>query len=126
MNKITEALSQYFTEKQIQAMKDAWRYGQWGDCEILFPGTDTESWALGACTNDIKSGGNFSGRQISGILSGISKVISKNTAGSLVENIPDWWGDGTGDMIFFNFEKFGYDNTSDAWKAFTEWSKSND
>lgn len=123
MNKITETLAQFFTDKQIQAMKDAWRYGQWGDCEIAFPGTEGDSWALGACTNDIKNGKNFTGRQVSGILSGISKRISETQCG-LVENIPDWWGDGSGDMIFFNYEKFGYDNSSTAWDAFNEWSKS--
>ena len=73
MNKITEKLSEIFNEKQIQAMKDAWRYGQWGDCEILFNGENENSWALGACTNDIKVAKHFTGRQISGIMSGISK-----------------------------------------------------
>ena len=124
MNKITERLSSIFTEKQIQAMKDAWRYGKWGDCEITFIGEKEDSIAIGACTNDIKIGGNFTGRQISGIMSGISKkIVDTNT--NLVENIPDWWGDGTGDMIFFNCEAFGYDNSTDAWKDFDEWSMSN-
>lgn len=124
MNKITEKLSEIFNEKQIQAMKDAWRYGQWGDCEILFNGENENSWALGACTNDIKVAKHFTGRQISGIMSGISKKIAE-TKTNLVENIPDWWGDGTGDMIFFNYEAFGFENSSVAWDAFNEWSKSN-
>ena len=125
MNNITEKLSEIFNEKQIQAMKDAWRYGQWGDCEILFNGENENSWALGACTNDIKVAKHFTGRQISGIMSGISKKIAE-TKTNLVENIPNWWGDGTGDMIFFNYEAFEFENSSIAWDAFNEWSKSND
>ena len=122
MNKITEKLSKFFTEKQIQAMKDAWKYGQWGDCMIIFPGQSVDQLALGACTNDIKEGGHFSGRQISGILCSISKVIKKTNADSLVDNIPDWWEDGSGDMIFFNIDKFGFVNSSEAWDEFDKWS----
>lgn len=118
-NNITTVLSKYFTEKQIEALKDAWKYGSWGDCEIRFGNDDEDSWALGACTNDIKRGGRFTGRQISGIVSGISKVNN-----NLVECISDWWGDGSGDMVFFNYGLLGYDNSSDAWKAFNEWSNS--
>lgn len=124
MNKITETLSKIFNEKQIQAMKDAWRCGAWGDSEVNFGGED-DAWGLGACTNDIKDGGNFSGRQISGIVSGISKKIDE-TGTNMVACFPDWWGDGSGDMIFFNTEALGYNNSTDGWKALDEWSKSND
>ena len=121
MNKITEELSKFFTEKQIQAMKDAWKYGQWGDCSITFYGDDHDSYAFGACTNDIKQGGHFSGRQISGILGGISRNI-KNKNCNLVENISDWWEDGSGDMIFFNVNAFDLSETTDAWDEFNKWS----
>ena len=121
MNKITEKLSKFFTEKQIQAMKDAWKYGQWGDCEITFYGSFDEAYAYGACTNDIKKGGHFTGRQVSGILGGISKNI-KNKNCNLVENIPDWWGDGSGDMIFFNVHAFGFNDKDNAWDEFNKWS----
>ena len=121
MNKITEELSKFFTEKQIQAMKDAWKYGSWGDCDIMFYGDDHNSYAFGACTNDIKNGDHFSGRQISGILGGISRNI-KNKNCNLVENIPDWWGDGSGDMIFFNVNAFGLSEATDAWDEFNKWA----
>jgi len=119
MNKITEILSKFFTEKQIQAMKDAWKYGQWGDCEITFYGDNKDSYAYGACTNDIKQGGHFSGRQISGILGGISRNIIKKNC-NLVENIHDWWEDGSGDMIFFNV--YAFDLGENAWDKFNEWA----
>lgn len=124
MNKITEILSTVFNEKQIQAMKDAWKYGAWGDTELTFA-DGTDAWAYGACTNDIKTGGRFTGRQISGIMSGISKKISE-TKTNMVENIPDWWGDGSGDMIFFNISALGLDDSKDAWDEMNKWSNSND
>ena len=124
MNKITEKLSEIFTEKQIQVLKDAWRFGAWGDAEVNF-GKDEDDWGLGACTNDAKDGGHFNGRQISGIMSGISKKIDA-THTDMVANFPDWWGDGTGDMVFFNARAFGYENSNEFWDVLNEWSKSND
>lgn len=58
-------------------------------------------------------------------MSGISKKIDEVKT-NMVKNIPDWWGDGTGDMIFFNYGVFGFENSSEAWNAFNEWSKYND
>ena len=124
MNKITEKLATIFTEKQIQILKDAWRYGAWGDAEVNF-GKDEDEWGLGACTNDAKNGGHFAGRQISGIMSGISKKID-STSTDMVANFPDWWGDGTGGMVFFNIQALGYENGDDGWRALDKWSKSND
>ena len=124
MNKITEKLATIFTEKQIQVLKDAWRFGAWGDSDINF-GRDEDDWGLGACTNDAKAGDHFTGRQISGIMSGISKKIDA-THTDMIANFPDWWGDGTGDMVFFNTRAFGYENSDEFWDALNEWSKSND
>ena len=123
MDPITEKLSLVFTDKQIQAMKDAWNFGAWGDAEVNFQGVD--EFGLGACTNDIKNGNHFNGRQIAGIMSGISKRINKSKT-NLVACFHDWWGDGSGDMIFFNYHEFGLDNSTDGWSLLTEWSKSND
>ena len=124
MNTITEKLSKVFTEKQIQVLKDAWRYGQWGDSMILFA-DGYEAWGLGACTNDAKKGGHFTGRQISGIMSGISKNVD-STHTSLVEVFPDWWGDGTGSMVFFNIDALGYEDSSVAWDELDKWAKSDE
>lgn len=128
MNKITETLSKIFNEKQIQAMKDAWRYGAWGDAEVNFGEIDKDTYGLGACTNDIKKGVHFNGRQISGIVSGISKKIDE-TGTNMVAYFPDWWGDGSGDMIFFNTEVLCSNLAvvdGKEWEALNEWSKSND
>lgn len=125
MNKITEKLSTVFTEKQINLLKDAWRYGSWGDAEVNFNGE--EVWGLGACTNDAKNGKRFNGRQVSGIMSGIAKRI-RETGTNMIKSCPDWWGDGTGDMVFFNTAVLCADATVDGkeWEMLNEWSKSNE
>ena len=43
----------------------------------------------------------------------------------MVACYPYWWGDGTGDMVFFNYEAFGYNNSDEAIKAFDEWVTNN-
>lgn len=122
MNKIQEMLCTVFTIKQIEALKDAYLFGFWGDNEVNF--SDGEHWGIGCCTNDIKKGKHFSGKQISGIVSSISQRID-STKTNMVACYPDWWGDGTGDMVFFNYESFGYNNSDEAIKAFDEWVTNN-
>ena len=58
-------------------------------------------------------------------MSGISKKIDA-THTDMVANFPDWWGDGTGDMVFFNHHALGFDDSTNGWAALDEWSKSND
>ena len=126
MNKITKNLSTIFTAKQIQVLKDAWRYGAWGDAQVNFR-EDEDRFGFGACTNDAKRGGHFTGRQISGIMSGISKkIVETNT--NMIASFPDWWGDGSGDMVFFNIDILCSDLTEDGkeWEMMDEWAKSND
>ena len=126
MNKITENLSTIFTAKQIQVLKDAWRYGAWGDAQVNFR-EDKDRIGFGACTNDAKDGGHFTGRQISGIMSGISKKITETNT-NMVASFPDWWGDGSGDMVFFNVDVLCSDLTEDGkeWEMMDEWARSND
>lgn len=99
-----ELIENVYTPKQIQAIKDCINYGPWGDDNQIFPGIDKEQYAFGYCTNDIKKAGHFKGKQISGIMSGISKRSNKIKNGAIL-CIPDYWGDGkSGDMLFFNME----------------------
>ena len=122
MNKIQEMLCTVFTIKQIEALKDAYLFGFWGDDEVNF--SDGKHWGIGCCTNDIKKGKHFSGKQISGMVSSISQRID-STKTNMVACYPDWWGDGTGDMVFFNYEAFGYNNSYEAINAFDEWVTNN-
>jgi hypothetical protein len=93
-----------FTPQQLQAIKDAIIYGAWGDTSQEFYGKDSQlsetHYAWGFCTNDIYKGGHFKNRRsISGIMSGISKKI-KTEKLNFISHCSDWWGDGTGDMMF--------------------------
>ena len=99
----TELIEKVYTAKQIQAMKDAINEGGWGDAEEFFEGCEDDCNAWGCCTNDIHKAGNFASKEISGIISGISKKASKVQNGAIACR-PDYWGDGSGDMIFFNLE----------------------
>jgi hypothetical protein len=93
--KVAEAFSM-FNENQQQALKMIVRQGFWGDTDMTF--NDEECYySYGYFTNM----GN--GKQYSGTLSGISKKI-KSSGTNLIFMCSDWWGDGSGDMMFFNME----------------------
>lgn len=94
---LSQVFARYFTENEIQAIKDCVIYGSWGDSTVNF--IDGDHFGFGYCTNDAKEGGHFSGRQISGLFSSISKKIEKFGI-NWMAHFPDWWGDGSGDMLF--------------------------
>lgn len=94
---LSQVFARYFTENEIQAIKDCVIYGSWGDSSVNF--IDGDHWGFGYCTNDTKEGGHFTGRQISGLFASISKKIEKFGI-NWMAHFPDWWGDGTGDMLF--------------------------
>lgn len=88
-----------FTPKERQALKDAYRYGFWGDTENEF--STSEAQCAVCCTNDIKKGGHFSGKEVSGLISSIAKKFRKNDNG-LLDFHSDYWEDGNGDVVMFN------------------------
>lgn len=116
--KTIEEIVSVLTDEQKQLLKDTIVYGFWGDCDYVFiglygkPETD---YAYGYITNDAKEAGHFSGRKVSamfrsmyrrlGLVDGIGEVISHAT---------DWWGDGSGDMLFIRDEYVS---------PFEKWSK---
>lgn len=89
-------------EKQQQLLKDTIIYGAWGDSEIHFE--DGDNYGYGYCTNESYKGGHLKGREISANFSAIFKKLYKAGAGKWFVNAPDWWGDGTGDMIFIKYD----------------------
>lgn len=93
--KIEEDFS-FFTERQIEAIKMILKEGAWGDAGQKF-GDGKNYIAYGYCTNLNK------GKEWSGILSGISKKIESSGTNLIVMH-PDYWGDDSGDMMFFNME----------------------
>lgn len=87
------------TANAIQLIKDVIRYGYWGDADFTFNG-ETKM-GDGYITNDAKRGGHFSGKQISGIMSGVAKAAKTHQC-SFMASYTDWWGDGTGDVLAFS------------------------
>lgn len=104
----TNLFTDNFTEKQILAIKDTINHGYWGDCtmEFLNPdGTWTEAkWTDGYITNDAHKSGHWANRRsLSGVFSGISKKICQRNL-PFILHMHDWWGDGSGDVMFFNYD----------------------
>jgi hypothetical protein len=113
------------TADEQQVLKDAIRYGEWGDGEYDFlvaRGVVGNGWQetdsmTGFCTNDAKQAGHFEGRKISAMFRSIYKKMCPehgNQIGYVLSHCRDWWGDGSGDMLFI---RDGWDT------AFIEWAR---
>lgn len=113
------------TDEQQQLLKDTINKGGWGDGEYEFlrypaaTGNDnTETvWMYGYCTNDAKEAGHFQGRKISAMFRSIYKKLcthNHNRTGYVISHCNDWWGDGSGDMLFIREEYVD---------AFEQWAK---
>lgn len=106
------------TQDEQQLLKDTILYGSWGDCDMEFRNengdVETVS-AWGYCTNDAHRGGHFKGRQIATMFRSIyRKLCPDKQMGRYMAQFHDWWGDGTGDMLFLR-----EDFTND----YYEWAK---
>jgi hypothetical protein len=71
-----------FTPEEIQAVRDAWNHGLWGDAEVRF--ADKDEYGIGACTNDIHLAGNFKGREVTNICRKIANRIRKQGLTGLI------------------------------------------
>ncbi len=96
------------TADEQQLLKDTINYGSWGDTSMEFRNDagefETDS-AWGYCTNDAKQGGHFKGRQVPAMFRSIYKKLCPDQhAGRFMSQCNDWWGDGTGDMLFVRLE----------------------
>lgn len=115
------------TADEQQLLKDTIIKGSWGDCErefLRYPaatGSDNLEtvYATGYCTNDAHLAGHFQGRIVSTMFRSIYKKMcsyNRNQIGHIICHCNDWWGDGTGDMLFIR----------DGWdRVFEEWAKEN-
>ena len=105
------------TDEQQQLRKDTINFGFWGDgsYEFLINGELQTCMMNGYCTNDAKEGGHFEGQKISAMFRSIySKLGLKKGIGEYISHCSDWWGDGTGDMIFIR---------KDVCEDIEEWAK---
>ena len=109
------------TEEQKQLLKDTIKYGSWGDsaCDFLDENGEVETVVMmGYCTNDAKLAGNFSGRKVSAMFRSMYRKLCPahyNQIGRYISHCNDWWGDGSGDMLFIRNEFVD---------KFEEWAKS--
>lgn len=72
---------------------------------------------FGYCTNDAKEAGHFSGRAVSAMFKAIYRKLCPahhNQIGRFVSHCNDWWGDGTGDMLFIRAGHY---------QVFEQWAK---
>lgn len=119
VNQVKEIVS-VLTEEQQQLLKDTIKYGGWGDSDMEFldENGNIETVSMyGYCTNDAKEAGHFSGRKISAMFRSIYKKLcpeNHNQTGRYISHCNDWWGDGSGDMLFI---RTGY------YRAFEEWAR---
>lgn len=115
-----ETIISVLTENEKQLLKDTIRYGAWGDCDQEFLSDKKEVYTArcyGYCTNDAKCGGHFKGREISNMFRSIYRKLcpfNKNKIGEYISHCRDWWGDGSGDMLFI---KSPYDEYFMAWAS---------
>ena len=71
----------------------------------------------GYCTNDAKEAGHFSGRKVAAMFRSIYKKLcpaNRNQTGRYISHCNDWWGDGSGDMLFIRHSYY---------RAFEEWAR---
>lgn len=115
-----EEIVSVLTPDQQQLLKDTIRYGAWGDADYAFLNENGEFETVmmfGYCTNDAKEAGHFSGRAVSAMFKAIYRKLCPahhNQIGRFVSHCNDWWGDGTGDMLFI---RTGY------YQVFEQWAK---
>lgn len=105
------------TSEQQQLLKDTIIFGTWGDGDYEFINAEGEIKAAhmyGYRTNDAKKAGNFSGRQVSAMFRAIYAKLCPKGVGRIISHHSDWWGNGSGDMLFIRGEYVG---------AFKKWAK---
>lgn len=108
------------TAEERQLLKDTFLYGGWGDTDYEFLGERGKIETVGAwgyCTNDAREGKHFAGRVVATMFRSIyAKLCPANhhQCGAQLSHCNDWWGDGSGDMLFIR----------SSWnKAWLEWAK---
>lgn len=108
------------TPEEQQLLKDTINHGCWGDCQVSFLSENGETetdWCFAYCTNDAHNAGNFKGRIVATMFRSIYKKMcaeSDNQVGRYISHCNDWWGDGSGDMLFV---RYALHEAFEAWSA---------
>lgn len=108
VSEVIKTIESQLTADEQQLLKDTINHGCWGDCDMEFRNeagdVETVS-AWGYCTNDAKNAGHFSGRKVAVMFKSIyKKLCPDNHMGRFLSQCNDWWGDGSGDMLFIRSE----------------------
>lgn len=113
-----EQIVSVLTADEKQLLKDTINEGGWGDSdwEFLDENGKIETVSMyGYCTNDAHLAGHFKGRIVSTMFKSIYKKLCpehNNQIGRYISHCNDWWGDGSGDMLFI---RTGYYRTFEKW-----------
>lgn len=113
-----EEIVSVLTADEKQLLKDTINEGGWGDGDMEFldeNGNIEIVRMYGYCTNKAHRAGHFKGHIISTMFRSIYKKLcaeNGNQIGQYLSHCNDWWGNGSGDMLFI---KDGYDRTFEEW-----------
>nr|DAZ11394.1 MAG TPA: Reverse gyrase zinc finger [Caudoviricetes sp.] len=113
-----EQIVSVLTDDEKQLLKDTINEGGWGDADMEFldENGNIETVSMyGYCTNDAHLAGHFKGRVVAAMFKAIYKKLCpacKNQVGRYISHCNDWWGDGSGDMLFI---RTGYYRTFEEW-----------
>ena len=116
-SKVIELIESVLSDEEQQLLKDTIRYGSWGDGQYDFKvdGEIRTEWMMGYCVNDAKDGGHFEGKKLGPMFRSIYKKLGlEKGAGEYISHASDWWGDGSGDMLFVR---------DDVYQEIKEWAK---
>ena len=110
-------------KETIDLCKNRWGGAELGQLVSAFLGMhfdkNTRIQKYEPCIGYNKAGGHFEGRKISSMFRSIYRKLGiggkdQQGIGEYVSHCSDWWGDGTGDMIFVREE---------AYEDIEEWAK---
>lgn len=106
------------TDEQKQLIKDTLNWGDWGSTDMEFVNQEGEIKTFsseGYIVNKAKEAGHFNGRKVAAMFRSIyKKLCIKGGCGEFLTHISNWWGNGSGDVIFIRDEYI---------TAFEEWAK---
>lgn len=113
-----EQIVSVLTDDEKQLLKDTINEGGWGDADMEFldENGNIETVSMyGYCTNDAHLAGHFKGRVVAAMFKAIYKKLCpsyNNQVGRYISHCNDWWGNGSGDMLFI---RTGYYRTFEEW-----------
>ena len=115
-----EQVVSVLTASEKQLLKDTINHGAWCDSawEFLDENNNVETAAMyGYCTNDAHLARHFNGRIVASMFKSIYKKLCpacNNQVGRFISHCNDWWGDGSGDMLFI---REGYHSVFEEWAS---------